>query len=123
MGRKRSVEESVGKLFVHTAKAVRNGCPRDAAYAAVAYKGKYLISWKCTRINGKLRHPAFPEMLLETNDERLFVKKGDDFRLWIGGRTPDNRGYKTLVKVDRLYNGVGPDAVFYLDSYVTELKI
>jgi hypothetical protein len=112
---------NVGKLYVHTPKAVRRGLPGDSVYAVVASKGKYLISWECKWSGTKLKHPAFPGELLETNDERLFIMRDNNYRLWIGGPTADGKGYKTLVKVERVINGIAPSKVFYLDSYYKRL--
>lgn len=84
----------VGKLYQHTSKAVRHGNPVERVFAVCDVevgRGKpFLIAWKCERRNGLLLHPAYPD-LLQDSDPRLFVTEGK--------------------------NGSTPTASFRLDSY------
>jgi hypothetical protein len=95
---------NVGKLYVHTPKAIRAGAPSTRVYAVVSTEVdedgvEWLIAWKCKMVDGKLRHPAFSyyQEPLELTDPRLFVP-----------------GYK---------NGAEPTAAFRLDSFYKQLKV
>ena len=91
-------KDAVGKLYIHTPKAIKHGAPASRVYAIVETDGEYLIAWKCKWEGSKLWHPAFPKELLEVTDPRLFVPGEEN-------GPPE------------------PTAAFRLDSFYKQLKV
>lgn len=58
-------------LYMHTAKAVREGHPSDRVFLVVGRNGAELNAWKCTLRPGGLEHPVFPECVLAFSAEAL----------------------------------------------------
>jgi hypothetical protein len=91
------------KLFIHTVKAVRNGCPIDRVFLVVTsfVEGKltYYQAYKCTITSQGLEHPGYHNPL-----SVLDLKRGKG---------------QSLVS----HNGAQPTAQFRKDSYYKEISL
>ncbi len=91
-------------IYVHTSKAVRDGCPGDRLFFVVSKTGRDVLAWKVTiESSGLLNHPAFDAP--KTLDELLADK--DSFRC---GSTQGTFPTASFVK-DSYYKSITPEQV------------
>jgi len=67
----KNLEKYIGAFFIHTAKAIRKGCPNYRLYCVVKVEededGQFLCAWKCDRESKSIfSHPAFGLISVDT---------------------------------------------------------
>lgn len=109
----KNLQEYVGKLFIHTEKAIRNGCPNYRLYCVAkvgedldASPTQFLCAWKVDRET--IRHFFHP----------AFCTKEDRFIL-----IEDLRRCDLCCDETRATNGSTPTATFVPDSYYKEVSL
>lgn len=100
------MKNAIGRIFQHTQKAIKAGCPADRLFLVVKSgrddNGRFMIAWKCTRRDNQFQHPAFPLKWFELVELKLNPKK---------------------FFITSARNGATPTATFVHDSYYRMLNL
>jgi hypothetical protein len=91
----------VGKVVMHTTKAIKRGCYADRAYFVVAQDGRWLIAWKVDQDgDGLWEHPGVKGKFATLS--KLSRHKGAFFN----GRVAWGSDPTASFKMDSLYQVV-----------------